>query len=87
MQPIKKSPQIKMSAEEKTFWENMMHLREAQKVDQKTFAAELGVSIDKVKNWDRRLCFPKLQELFFIANYFKTTIEEMGKAKSVKKAA
>ena len=52
-------------------------LRKKADVTQKKFAEYLGVSAQAVSKWDVEGCYPDLEQLTPIANFFDITIDEL----------
>ena len=59
------------------FGENFKRLRKAKDVTQEKIADILGVSGQSVSRWELGICYPDLEFLPTIANYFGVTIDSL----------
>ena len=59
------------------FGENFKRLRKEKDVTQEKIAEALGVSSQSVSRWELSICYPDLELLPSIANYFGVTIDSL----------
>lgn len=57
--------------------ENIKDLRKKADVTQEKFAEHLGVSAQAVSKWEVEICYPDLELLAPIANFFGITIDKL----------
>lgn len=57
------------------FAENMKRLRKEKGITQETLAEQLGVSSQSVSRWELSICYPDLEMLPSIANFFGVTVD------------
>lgn len=57
--------------------EKIRKLRQRDKRTQDDLARELGVSAQAVSRWEKGICYPDMELLPSIANYFNTSIDEL----------
>ena len=59
------------------FSDNIKRLRKEKNVTQEKMAEVLGISSQSVSRWELGICYPDLELLPAIANYFGTTIDAL----------
>lgn len=59
------------------FAENLKHLRKEKGVTQEKLSEVLGVSAQSVSRWELAICYPDIEMLPAIANYFGTTVDAL----------
>ena len=59
------------------FAENFKRLRKAKELTQEKTADSLGVSSQSVSRWELGICYPDIELLPAIANYFGVTVDEL----------
>ncbi len=59
------------------FAENFKRLRKEKEITQEKLAEALGVSSQSVSRWELSICYPDLELLPSIANYFGVTVDEL----------
>ncbi len=59
------------------FAENFKHLRKENGITQEKLADILGVSSQSVSRWELSICYPDLEMLPSIANYFGVTVDSL----------
>lgn len=59
------------------FSENLKHLRKENGITQEKLADVLGVSSQSVSRWELSICYPDLEMLPSIANYFGVTVDSL----------
>jgi len=59
------------------FSENFKRLRKEKDITQEKIAEALGVSSQSVSRWELSICYPDLEILPAIANYFGVTVDEL----------
>ena len=57
--------------------ENIRKNRRESNLSQETFAERLGVSFQTISKWERGECYPDIEMLPKIANFFGTTIDAL----------
>ena len=57
------------------FAENIKRLRKEKEITQEKLADQLGVSAQSVSRWELGICYPDLEMLPSIANYFGVTVD------------
>lgn len=57
------------------FAENLKHLRKEKGITQEKLSEVLGVSAQSVSRWELAICYPDIEMLPAIANYFGTTVD------------
>ena len=68
--------------------ENIKRLRKERDITQEEFSEILGVSCQSVSRWENNLCYPDIELIPVIANFFGTTIDTlMGVKSSVEQEA
>ncbi|MDR0915664.1 MAG: helix-turn-helix domain-containing protein [Oscillospiraceae bacterium] len=60
-----------------TISENIKRLRRARDVTQESFAAALGVTPQSVSKWELGLCYPDIELIPLIANYFGISTDDL----------
>ncbi len=56
---------------------NIKHLRKERDITQEEFAQLLGVSCQSVSRWENRLCYPDMEFLPTIAEFFNVTVDKL----------
>ena len=59
------------------FAENLKKLRKDKEITQEKLAEVLGVTSQSVSRWELNICYPDLELLPIIANYFGVTIDSL----------
>ena len=59
------------------FAENFRNLRKEKNITQEKIAEELGVSSQSVSRWELSICYPDIELLPAIANYFGVTVDKL----------
>lgn len=59
------------------FAENLKRLRKEKNVTQEKFSEVLGVTAQSVSRWELSVCYPDIEMLPAIANYFGVTVDEL----------
>ena len=59
------------------FAENLKQLRKEKGVTQEKLSETLGVSAQSVSRWELSICYPDIEMLPSIANYFGVTVDEL----------
>jgi transcriptional regulator with XRE-family HTH domain len=57
------------------FAENLKCLRKEKGVTQEKLSEALGVSAQSISRWELGICYPDIEMLPAIANYFGTTVD------------
>ena len=57
--------------------EKIKNLRKKSNVTQEKFADYLGITFQAVSRWESGVCYPDLEMLPAIANYFNVTTDEL----------
>ena len=57
--------------------ENIKRLRKAKDISQEDFAKLLGVSSQSVSRWENGVCYPDMELLPALAQYFKLSVDEL----------
>ena len=57
--------------------ENLRALRTAHRLTQESLAEALGVSAQSVSRWEQGVCYPDIELLPAIANFFDATLDEL----------
>ncbi len=57
--------------------DNLKQLRKEQDLTQEQLASILGVSYQSVSRWENNLCYPDIELLPVIADFFKTTVDKL----------
>ena len=59
------------------FAENIKQLRKEKGITQETLAEQLGVSSQSISRWELSICYPDLEMLPSIANFFGVTVDHL----------
>ena len=59
------------------FAENLKKLRKEREITQEKLSEVLGVTSQSVSRWELSICYPDLELLPIIANYFGVTIDSL----------
>ena len=59
------------------FAENLKRLRKEKSVTQEQIADVLGVSSQSISRWELSICYPDIELLPSIANYFGVTVDSL----------
>ena len=59
------------------FAENLKKLRKDREITQEKLAETLGVTSQSISRWELNICYPDLELLPIIANYFGVTIDSL----------
>lgn len=62
-------------------------LRSAQHITQEKLAEALNVSCQSVSRWELRICYPDIELLPAIANYFSVTLDDLMGMEQIRSAA
>ncbi|HOD02374.1 MAG TPA: helix-turn-helix transcriptional regulator [Clostridiales bacterium] len=57
--------------------ENIKHLRKEKDITQEEFASVIGVSYQSVSRWENNTCYPDMELLPTIADFFGTSIDKL----------
>ena len=61
----------------KKFAENLKLWRISQELSQQELAKEINVSYQTISHWETGYAIPAIDELVTLADFFKTTIDEL----------
>lgn len=55
--------------------ENIKNLRKDKNISQETFAEILGVTCQSVSRWENEICYPDIELIPIIADYFNVSVD------------